>query len=117
MLKLNGASAACIAVAIFGSGLSCSPQSDKAVGDGTQASSKVGATNTPTSSPATTPPPAGSDTSIPVAAMPGGKSDISVKDPGVIEAANFACTAEQDALKAEGHPQAVTLVEITAATS
>jgi len=47
----------------------------------------------------------------------GGKSDVSVKDPGVIEAANFACMAEQDALKAQGQPQTFTLVEITAAQS
>lgn len=50
-------------------------------------------------------------------AIPGGKGDISVKNPGVIEGANFACTAEQDGLKSQGHPQVITLVAITAAKS
>ena len=35
----------------------------------------------------------------------------------MIEAANFACTAEQDALKAQGQPHAAMLVEITGAQS
>jgi hypothetical protein len=47
--------------------------------------------------------------------LPGGKIDTPLTDPDVIEAAKFACTAEQDALKAKGQPQAITLSQIAAA--
>ena len=120
MFQLNSALAACIAVAMLSGGLACSSQSAKSGGDGAQASSSPSLADTPASPAATTPPPAGKEPAKPadaLQALPGGKSDVSVKDPGVIEAANFACTAEQDALKAQGQTQAITLVEITTAQS
>jgi hypothetical protein len=119
MFQLDKALALCIAVAIVSGGLACSSQSAKSGGDGAQASSSPspGAADTPSSPGATTPPPAGKEPAQPADALPGGKIDILVKDPGVIEAANFACTAEQDGLKAQGQPQAITLVDITAAQS
>ncbi len=117
MFRPNSALAACIAVALLSGGLACSPQSAKSGGDGAQASSSPSAGDTPASPAATTPPADGKDPAKPTDAPPGSKIDAGVKDPGVIEAANFACAAEQDALKAQGQPQAITLVEITAAQS
>jgi len=119
MFQLNSALAASLVVAMLSGGLACSPQSAKSGGDGAQASSSRGpsAADTAASPAATTPPPAGKEPAKPADVPPGGKSDVSVKDPGVIEAANFACMAEQDALKAQGQPQTITLVEITAAQS
>jgi len=116
MVQLNSAFAACIAVAMLSGGLACSSQSAKS-GDGTQASSSPTTADTPAGPSAPTPPSGGREPVKVADALPGGKIDITVKDQDVIEAANFACTAEQDALKAQGQPQAVKLVEITAAQS
>ncbi len=121
MFRLNSALAASRVVAMLG-GLACSPRSAESGGDGAQASFGRGpsAADAPGRLAAPAPPPAGKEPANPADAkqtVPGGKSDASVKDPDVIEAANFACTAEQDALKAQGHAQAITLVEITAAKS
>ena len=120
MFQPDSALATCIAVAILSGGLACSSQSAKSGGDGAQASASPSAADPPASPAATKPPPAGKEPAKPADApqtLPGGKIDALVKDPGVIEAANFACAAEQDALKAKGQPQAITLVEITAAQS
>lgn len=122
MFRIKSALAASVVAAMLSGGLGCSPQSAKSGGDGAQASASRGpnAADTPAGPAAATPPPAGKEpakraeaTQVP----PGGKIDVSVKDPGVIEAANFACAAEQDALKAQGQPQAITLVGISAAQS
>jgi hypothetical protein len=119
MFQLKSALAVCIAVAMLSGVLACSSQSAKSGGDGAQASSNPSpnAADTPASPSAITPPPVGKEPAKPDDVLPGGKIDISVKDPSVIEAANFACTAEQDALKSQGQRQAITLVEITAAQS
>jgi hypothetical protein len=119
MFQFKSALAACFAVVLVSGGLACSSQTAKPGGDGAQANSSpsLSAADTPASPGATTPPPAGNEPAKPADMLPGGKNDISVKDPGVMDAANFACTAEQDALKAKGQPQAITLVEITAAQS
>ena len=98
MFQFNSALTTLIATAMLSGGLACSPPSAKPGGDGTQAGPSPTAANGQS-------------------ALPGGKNDASVKDPGVIEAANFAVTAEQDTLKAQGKPQAITLVEIAAAQS
>jgi len=122
MFQLNGALAACLVVAMLSGGLACSPPSANSGGDGAQASSSRGpsAADTPDSPAATTPPPAGKNPAKPADAtqvLPGGKMNISVTYPGVIEAANFACTAEQEALRAQDKPQTITLVEITSVQS
>jgi len=118
MFQLKSALAASLVVAILSGGLACSPPSAKSDGDGPQDSSSRGPTAADTpASPTAPPPPAGKEAANPADVPPGGKIDAAVKDPGVIEAANFACTAEQAALKSQGKPQAITLVEITAAQS
>lgn len=121
LFRLKSALAMCIAVAMLNSGLACSSQSAKSSSEVAQASSSPGTNSADTpAGPATPPSTTDKATAKPVDTsqmLPGGKIDSSVKDPGVVEAANFACTAEQDALKAKGQPQAITLVEITAAKS
>ena len=98
--------------------LACSPPSAKPSGDAPKASSNSNpsAADTP-ANPATMPASTDKEPAKTAVLLPGGKIDITAKDPGVVEAANFACTAEQDALKAQGKPQTITLVEIAAAQS
>ncbi len=114
MSKIRSVLTSFFAGALLCGGLACSSEAGKSAGTSTGPKPADKPVNPATGNP----PPAGKDsTQAPDQTRAGGKSPVSVKEPGVIEAANFACTAEQAALKAKGESKVIKLQEITSAES
>jgi hypothetical protein len=114
MSKISISTITCITAALLTSSLGCAPEPAKSSSKKT-----IAATAEKTASKPAPDAPVQAEKETANASKPtsGGKKSVSVKDPEVVEAAKFACTAEEAAMKAKGETKTIKLVEVTDAQS